>query len=109
MNVQLLVEIDDVAVGVALSQNRDEAEYVALESETLGVRLQITLGRHLGGRVERRLDRKGGIFRGGKNLGLAIPRSGRRHGDSNEALAPHGLEHVDRCDGVLPEVAQGMR
>ena len=36
---QLLVEVEDVAVGVALAEDRDEAEDIALKPETFAIGL----------------------------------------------------------------------
>ena len=45
MRQQLLVEIEDVAVGVALAQDRDEAEDVALEAEAFAIGRDQAFGR----------------------------------------------------------------
>jgi hypothetical protein len=58
---QLLVEIEDVAVGVALAEDRDEAEDVALEPESLAVGGDEALARDLGRAVKGRLNREGGV------------------------------------------------
>ena len=75
---QLLVEVEDVAVRVALAEDRDEAEDVGLESEALAVGLDHAFGGQLRGAVERGLEREGRVLRRRKYLRLAVDRAGRR-------------------------------
>ena len=74
---QLPVEIEDVAVGVAFAEDGDEAEDVALKSESFAVGGYQPLARDLRGPVERRLDGKGSVLGGRDDLRLAIGRTGR--------------------------------
>ena len=60
---QAPVEIEDVAVRVALAENRDETEDAALEAEAFAVGLDQPLARQLRGAVERGLHRERRVFR----------------------------------------------
>src|SRR5450755_3019312 len=52
------VEVEHVAVRIALAEDRDEAEDEPLEAEAFAVRLDQTLARHFRSAVERGLNRK---------------------------------------------------
>ena len=60
---RLSVEVEDVAVGVALAEDRDEAEDAGLKAEALAVGLDQALARQLRGAVERGLDRERRVLR----------------------------------------------
>ena len=102
---ELAVEVEDVAVGVALAEDRDEAEDVAGEAEAGGVGLDQALAGQLAGAVEGGLDREGRVLRRGVDVGLAVDAAGRGEGDPLDAGRAHRLQHVVGGDGVLLEVA----
>ena len=73
---QLLVEIENVPVRVALAEDRDEAENVALEFETLAIGVNQALARKFGRGVKRGLDRERVILGRGDDFRLAINAAG---------------------------------
>ena len=82
-----LEEIEDMAMGVALAEHRDEAEDVALEAEALAIGLDQAFAGELRGAVERGLDRKRRVLRRREDGGLAIDRAGRGEGDRLQPFA----------------------
>ena len=60
---QAAVEVEDVAVRVALAEDRHEAEDVALEAEALAVGLDQAFAGELRGAVQRGLDRERRVLR----------------------------------------------
>src|SRR5216110_2276405 len=77
-----LVEVEYVAVRVALTKDRDEAENESLEPESLAIRFDQSLARELRRAVERGLDRKRRCLRSREHRRITIDRSGRRERDA---------------------------
>src|ERR1019366_4949165 len=102
------VEIENVPVRVALAENRDEAEDVALEPVAFAVGLDQAFTSELRGAVERRLNRERHVL-GSRNLTrLTIDRACRRKGNALDTSGAHGLEHIERGDRILLEVSLRM-
>ena len=105
---QLPVKIEHVPVRVALAEDRDEAEDVALESEAFTVRLDEPLARDFRRAVERSLDRKCRILGRGNHRRLAVHRAGRGKRDALDSIRAHRFEHVESGDGVLVKILRRM-
>src|ERR1700691_1474236 len=105
---KLPVKIEHVPVRVAFSQDRNEAENVALQSEAFTVGLNQALRGQFGSAVERSLYGKRTGLRRGKDCGLPVDGSGRRKHDAFAALLAHGFEHVPGCDRVLIQIFAWM-
>ena len=102
---ELLVEIEDMAVGVAFTKDGDEAEDVGLvDLAALGVGGEEGLAGDLARGIEGGLDREGRILGGGDERGLAVGGAGGGEGDALHAVGPHGLEDVEGGDCVLLEI-----
>jgi hypothetical protein len=71
-----VVEIEDVTVRVALSEDRHEPKDEPRESISRGICLDQPLAGQLGRRVERRLDREGSILGRREHLGLPVHGAG---------------------------------
>src|SRR5450755_4606191 len=105
---QLLVEVEDVAVGIAFAHDGNEAEDAGLDAEAFAVGLDHSLGREFGSAVEGRLNGERTVFGGGDYFGLAVNRAGGGEGQASDTLGAHGFEDVPGSDGVLLEIAAGM-
>ncbi len=108
----LLVEVEDVAVGVALAEDGDKAEEVSLvELAALGVGGNEALAGDLGSAVEGGLYGKqiglGGGALGG-NEGFAVNGASGGEGKAADAVGAGGFEDVGGRDGVLLEIAGGV-
>ena len=99
------VEVVKMAVGVALSEHRDEAQDDPREAVALAVRLDQPFRRELRCAVGRGLHGKRRAFRCRKHFGLAVDRPAGREDDPRDPVLPHRLEHLERGLGVLAEVA----
>src|SRR5207237_5635503 len=86
---ELLVEIVDVPVAVALAEDRDESEDEAAEVEPRGVRLDQSLAGELAGAIERRLHGKGRVLRRREDRRLAVDRAGGGEGDAGDGASAH--------------------
>ena len=107
MREELPVEIEYVAVRVALAQNGNEAKDIPLEAEAFAISLDQRFAGQFGSRIERSLHREGGILGRGNDGCLAVNRSGGGEGNSSYAGGTHGLEHVTGSDRVLLQVLRG--
>src|SRR5579862_5259208 len=107
MDLQLLVEIEHVAMGVALSQNGNKPEYICLQAEAFAISFNKCLGRNLGGAIEGSLHRDRRSFRGGENLRLSIYGTGGGIGDAADSVVAHGLQYIDGGNGVLFQILAG--
>ncbi len=106
---ELAHEVEHVAVRVARAQQRDEAEGVALEAVAFAERRHQALARHLRRAVERGLDgNRAGLGRW-KDVGFAQRGGRRREDDPAHVRRPHRLQHVERGDRVLLQVAARLR
>src|ERR1041385_488522 len=101
---QLPEEVEDVPVGVALSEDRHEAEDVPLEPEALTIGLDQAFRRELGGAVEGGLDGQGSLLRRREDLRLPVNRTRGGEGDAPDPMGAHRLQHVERRDRVLLQV-----
>ena len=79
---ELLIEIEHVAVRVALAENRDEAEDVALESVAFAVGVDEAFAGELRRGVERSLNRERVLFWRGDDFRLAVNPAGGRKRDA---------------------------
>lgn len=102
---ELPAEVDDVAVGVPLAENRDEPEDEPLDAERFRVRGHESLCGHLRGRVERSLDREGSVFGRREDRRLSVDRARGREDDPPGPGGAHRVEDVGGADRVLLEVA----
>src|SRR5712692_6648684 len=59
---QLVVKIKHVAMGITLAEDRNEAKYVAFETEPFTVGLNQTLAGELRRAIKRSLNRKGRVL-----------------------------------------------
>ena len=105
---QGLVEVQDVAVGVAFAEDGHEAEDEAFHGEAFAVGGDQPFGGDFAGAVEGRLDGERGVFGGGDDGGFAVDGAGGGEGDALDVVAAHGFEDVPGDDDVLLEVAIGV-
>src|SRR5262249_32983372 len=101
---ELVVEVIDVAVRVALAEDRDEAEDVALKAETRAVSCNQTLTGQFRRAVKTRLDREGTDFRRREDLRFAVDRSRRGEGDATHPVGSHRFEDMEGGDRVLLKI-----
>src|SRR5258708_28188967 len=79
---QLLAEVEDVTVRVALTENRDVAEDVPLKAKSFAEGLDEALPGQLGSSVEGRLRGKRRVLWRGKNVRLAVDGTRRAECDA---------------------------
>src|SRR5207253_664787 len=96
---QLPIEIDDMAMRVALAEDGDEAEHVSLEAEAGAVGRDQRFARHLRGAVEARLYRERTRLRRREDVRLAVDRSRRGEGDPLDSAGAHRFEDVKGRNG----------
>src|SRR5262249_28905067 len=101
---ELTVEIEYVAVRIALAQDGHEAENPRLQTESFAIGGDQPLAGELGGSVQGGLHRKRRVFGSWKDGGLTIDRSRGREDDLADAVDSHCLEHVVGGDGVVFEI-----
>src|SRR5690242_14062740 len=104
MRAKLLIEIEHVAMSVALAQNRDEAKDPATKAESFAECLNQSFARKFARPVQRRLHRKRRALRRGEYLRLAINRARRSKNNSRYTVGAHGFQHIERGDRVLLEI-----
>ena len=108
MFAQLFVKIQNVAVRVALAENRDEPEDVSLESVALAISVDEPSHASFGRRVKRSLDRERRVLRRGDFFRLAINAAGGAERDALDAVGAHRLQHVESGDGILLKILARM-
>ena len=101
---QASTEVEDVAVRVALAEDRDEAKDDSHEAVPMCVRLDETLPCQLRRAVERRLHRERARLGRGEDLRLSVDRAGRRERDAVDTHGSHRLEQDRGRDRVLLEI-----
>src|SRR5262249_12573121 len=82
---ELPVEIDDVAVRIALSKNGNEAKDESLHAEALAIGGDHPFGGKFGSTVKRGLYGKGAIFGSGYHASFAVDRPGGRKCNAADA------------------------
>ncbi len=106
---KLTVEVEDVAMRISLAQNRHKSENRRAKAKAGAVRRYHCFPRQLAGGIQRRLHRERAVFGRGENVRLAIDRSGRGEGDPPDARGPHCFKDVMGGEGILLQIAAGMR
>lgn len=103
--LKLAVEVEHVAVGIALAENRHKATDHACEAVAGAVSADQALAGELRCSVKRSLQRERSVLRRRKNRRLAVNRASRSKDDLLHAARAHRLEHPRGGDRVLLEVA----
>ena len=105
MVVELAAEAEQVAMGLALTDDSRGAEEESAEAVGMGVGGDESFGGQFGGGQERGLVRKRSGFRGGYMGVGAVQAGGARIDEGADAVAAHRFKDVPGDDDVLVEVA----
>src|SRR5271165_4963438 len=108
MLLELGVKIENMAVRITRTENRNESEYVSFDAKAFGVGFDHSFACQLRGGIQRRLHRKRMIFWRWNLPGFAVNRSGGRKRDPSDIIRAHGLKDVKCRPGVLIEILGRM-
>src|SRR5438552_11544287 len=105
---QLLIEIENMPVRIALPQYRHKTKDVALHPERFTIGFNHALRSKLGGSVQRGLYRKRAVLRRWEDVRFPVNGAGGGKRDSLHTALTHGVQHIPGHDDVLFQISVGM-